>query len=341
MIFRHLIVGGTFDRLHLGHKKILDQAFKNGQKVTIGLTQKNLYKNKRLSAFIESYQKRKNNIIKYLQDNHWEKRAKFIPIVNFYGSTLTDRTIEAIVVSRNTKKNAEIINQKRKKLGFKALKIMVVDDFLAKDGKLLTSERIRLGEVDQEGNSYQLSIFKEQKKQLILPESLRPELRKPLGKVLISVKFIKLKKSPMVISVGDIITQKLLEVGIEPDLKIIDFRTRREKFSILNSQFPMNFQFSILKKYENRPGTVNISTALKLNKLIRQAVFKKQKLWLVIAGEEDLLTLPAILFAPLGSMVFYGQHDRGAIKIKVDLEIKNKVKKLLEKFTHEPESHVV
>ena len=332
MIFRHVIVGGTFDQLHLGHKKIFDQAFKNGQMVTIGLTQKNLYKNKKLSDFIESYQKRKNNIINYLKSNHWEKRAKFIPIVNFYGSTLTDKTIEAIVVSQETKEKAEIINQKRKKLGFKALKIMVVADFLAKDGKLLTSERIRLGEIDQEGNSYQLLILKESKKQLILPESLRPELRKPLGKVLSSVKFLNLKKSPMIISVGDIVTQKLLEVGIEPDLKIIDFRTRREKFSIFNSQFPINFQFSISKKYENRPGTVNIPTALKLKKLIRQAVLKKQKLWLVIAGEEDLLTLPAILFAPLGTIVFYGQHDRGAVRVIADEKTKKKVSRLLARF---------
>jgi len=52
----------------------------------------------------------------------------------------------------------------------------------------------------------------------------------------------------------------------------------------------------------------------------------------VIDGEEDLLTLPAILLAPLSSLVLYGQWDRGAVMVEVTEEMKNQVKKLLERF---------
>jgi len=338
----HIIIGGTFDHFHLGHQKLINKAFELGERVTIGLAERFLFKNKLLVTAIENYKTRKKNTVDYLIKNDWLSRSKFIPIVNFYGTTLTDKTIDAIVVSRATEKNAKIINQERKKINFPELKITVISDVLAEDGGLVTSERIRLGEINDEGKNYWQSVIpacrqagrnpQSKNNQLILPEEMREELRKPLGKVIESLKFIKSGKIPMIISVGDIVTQKLLEIGIDPDVKIIDFRTRRKQFSVSNFQFSMNFQFSKLQKYPNKAGTINIETTNKLKEVINNAAVKKQKYWLVIDGEEDLLTLPAILLAPLSSLVLYGQWDRGAVMVEVTEEMKNQVKKLLERF---------
>ncbi|PIQ72047.1 hypothetical protein COV87_00040, partial [Candidatus Roizmanbacteria bacterium CG11_big_fil_rev_8_21_14_0_20_37_16] len=44
------------------------------------------------------------------------------------------------------------------------------------------------------------------------------------------------------------------------------------------------------------------------------------------------LTLPAILFAPLNSLVLYGHWKHGIIAIVVDEEIKEKVRKIIKKF---------
>ena len=39
---------------------------------------------------------------------------------------------------------------------------------------------------------------------------------------------------------------------------------------------------------------------------------------IVVEGEEDLATLPAILYAPPGSVVVYGQPDEGSVLVKVN-----------------------
>jgi len=331
MKHHHVIIGGTFDHFHLGHKKLIDKAFRLGRRITTGISKKSLFKNKLLALTIEDYTTRKKNIVEYLKKNNWQDKVKFKPIVNFFGTTLIDKTIDAIVVSKLTKRNALIINQERKKIGFPELKIIIVDDILACDGHLLTSEKIRMGEIDRKGNQYQISNIKYQKERLILPEEMREELRRPLGRVIKpkefikSLKFLKSRKIPMIISVGDIITMELLKNDVYPDVKIIDFRCRRKEIPIPN-------KFSILKKYKNKPGTINIKTADRLKRLIKNAAINKQKSWLVIDGEEDLMALPAILFAPLHSLVLYGQMDLGVVMVEVTEEVKNKVKSILNLF---------
>ena len=55
--------------------------------------------------------------------------------------------------------------------------------------------------------------------------------------------------------------------------------------------------------------------------------------WIVVDGEEDLLTLPAILFAPPNSLVLYGHWQHGIIAVEVDEEMKEKIWKIIERFT--------
>ena len=52
-----------------------------------------------------------------------------------------------------------------------------------------------------------------------------------------------------------------------------------------------------------------------------------------IANEVPPLALPAILFAPLGSIVLYGQFDQGIIVNEVSEEKKAAIVKLLRQFT--------
>jgi uncharacterized protein (UPF0218 family) len=63
---------------------------------------------------------------------------------------------------------------------------------------------------------------------------------------------------------------------------------------------------------------------------VKEALAREGKTKIYVRGEEDLLTLPAILYAPEGSSVVYGQPDKGVVEVKIDAKTKNKVKKIIE-----------
>lgn len=309
--FQHIALGGTFDHFHKGHKALIDTALKYGNDVSIGITTPEMYKNKSIAHLIESFDERKKSLIEYLIKKKSLKRATFFPLSDIYGSTKSDGTIEAIVVSKSTYPNAIKINKLRAKKKLPELKIICIKDEKDENGKLISSERIRREEID---------------KTLFLPEYLREELRKPLGRVIKgkekelektvyqTIKFIKSVKPKMVIAVGDIIANSMEKVGLIPDVKIIDYRSRRQAI-----QKPKK----IGKTYINRPGTISKEAV---------AAIKSGKKLIVIEGEEDLLALPAILFAPLGSIVLYGQIDLGVVAVTVDEIIKQKIQKILSRF---------
>jgi len=334
--FSHVVLGGTFDHFHKGHQSLIKTAFKYGKKVAIGITTEKLTQHKRLRETIESYLVRKKNLLAYIHKKYGDGRVKIAPIYEFTGGADKIKSIEAIVVSRLTYPNALKINELRKKNNLKLLRIIIVKDVLAEDGKRISSERIRAGEIDRNGKCYTLHATGYTKHELIMPEYLREELRKPLGCVFKDTKDLlqcfKTLKWTMVIAIGDIIVDALMKQGIEPEVKIIDFRSRRKEFLISNFKFLFKSKFLNFKKYINEPGTINIKTAEKLQQMIRHPSGVEAKSWLVIDGEEDLLALPAILFAPLGSLVLYGHWQLGVVGVEVTEEIKEKVFQTIKKF---------
>lgn len=340
--FHHIVFGGTFNHFHRGHRKMLDLAFSLGKKVSLGITTKKLYQDKFLSGTIEDIKVRKKAVEEYLLAKKWRDRTQFFYIADIYGPSATDKTIDAVLVSKATYKNAKKINQVREELKLPPLKIVVAPDVTADDGQLITSERIRAGQIDREGNPYE-AVFKN-KKLLKLPKYLRSRLRVPLGKTFLGreeewqkvaervLRYINIMERVMVIAVGDIIAMSLEKVGFIPDVKIIDFRSRRkaiESIASASSGLKSSKQVSSLI---NIAGTININTSLELKKTIQKAVMEKKKYWFIVEGEEDLLALPAILFAPLGSVVLYGQMDLGVVAVTVTEEKKKEALILIKKF---------
>ena len=57
--------------------------------------------------------------------------------------------------------------------------IVIIEDVLAEDGKLINSERIRMGEIDRNGKVYELPTNHQSitNHYLKMPESLRPILQ--------------------------------------------------------------------------------------------------------------------------------------------------------------------
>ncbi|HEC76820.1 MAG TPA: DUF84 family protein [Thermoplasmatales archaeon] len=135
-------LGGTFDIIHEGHEKLLEKAFEIGEDVVIGLSSDGLVK--KFGKVAEKYEKRKRNLEKFLEKKGW--KAKIEKLDDEYGTTISEN-FDAIVVSPETKKNAEIINNIRRKKGLKPIKIICISYELSNDGIPISTSRIKNGEI--------------------------------------------------------------------------------------------------------------------------------------------------------------------------------------------------
>ena len=75
----------------------------------------------------------------------------------------------------------------------------------------------------------------------------------------------------------------------------------------------------------NPPGTITEEAI----KTIKDALETDKRAQIVIDGEEDLLTLIAVLHAPEKALVIYGQPKEGLVVIKVTENKKAEVRKIL------------
>jgi len=146
-------LGGTFDRLHLGHEAMLLKAFEVGNRVVIGVSSDAFVESMNKKHRIQTYAERVEAIRRFLRERGLLDRAVFVPLNDPYGPAVTDGEIEGIVVSDETEPRTKEINEIREEKGLKSLKVFRVAMVLAEDGKRISSTRIRLGEIDREGRT--------------------------------------------------------------------------------------------------------------------------------------------------------------------------------------------
>jgi pantetheine-phosphate adenylyltransferase len=327
--YSQAIVGGTFDRFHVGHKKLLDSAFAESENVTIGVSTEKLYRKKFLANTIEEYTKREAYIKDYIRKHNADNRTSLVAIEDIYGTTLKQKDIDVIFITEENSQAADLINQKRSEIGFSPLEIIIVPYVTGNDGQVISSERIRRGEIDRVGTSYQ-DIFRD--KSLTLPHRLRVLLRNPIDNVIQNIEdlFEGKENIPMIIAVGDIVALSLFERGRQADVSVVDFKTRRHELKDTEevSLHALNPTFSS----KNAAGKIENEAALLLGKSIDSFLQSGEKQTLKIIGEEDLLALPAILLAPLQSLVVYGLYDQGAVIVEVTEEKKQEIVEIVKKF---------
>ena len=141
-------LGGTFEPLHEGHKKLIDIAVKlGGENLTLGVTSDEMAK-KRLRSVLP-FEIRVKNVVSYVKKKYGFY-PKVVKIKDIYGDAIK-KNYDYIVVSPETYEAAILINKKRKEIGKNEIEIVKVDFVLAEDKKPISSTRIKNGEIDRYG----------------------------------------------------------------------------------------------------------------------------------------------------------------------------------------------
>ena len=141
-----VILGGTFDHLHPGHKALLEAAKSFGSFVRVGLTTDEFAKSLRRSDphldLMQSYEIRKKELDSYLKSRDF-KKYEIIIIEDRYGFALTAEDAEGIVVTEETYPTAVDINKLRALSNFDQLLILVIPFVYDENGIIISSRRIR------------------------------------------------------------------------------------------------------------------------------------------------------------------------------------------------------
>ena len=143
--YEKVAVGGTFDKFHDGHKKLLSTAFELGNQIEIGVTSEEFGG---LKGDIDSFEDRINYVKSFFSD---KSNFNVLSLDDPYGTTIFDEDFDAIVVSEETEPTAIKINEIRSSKGMDPLDIVVVSFVLAEDGVPISSTRIRQGKITKSG----------------------------------------------------------------------------------------------------------------------------------------------------------------------------------------------
>jgi len=149
--FGLVAMGGTFDMIHKGHLTLLSEAFSVSDKAIIGLTSDDmaLRKGKNLQ---NDYGKRFETLVKTIEKNFPNDEFEIKKLDNDFGPAVLQKEVQALVVSGETSKQGEILNQLRKQKNLPSVEVVVVPMVLAKDGTRISTTRIKNQEIDYDGN---------------------------------------------------------------------------------------------------------------------------------------------------------------------------------------------
>lgn len=119
-------------------------------------------------------------------------------------------------------------------------------------------------------------------------------------------------------------TADFLEAGFKPDIVVVDFLVMRSAASGGIRKIVDGYKVPT-KHVRNPPATITGE----LQEALKNAA---PPVKIIVEGEEDLAVLPALLAAPAGSVVAYGQPGKGVVLVEANGEKKKEIEKILRRF---------
>ena len=149
----NVALGGTFDPVHDGHRKLFERAFELGD-VTVGLTSDELApKTRHVERYVRPYDRRKRDLEAELAPRAEEHDRQFaVRKLTEPTGIAVEPEFDALIVSPETKAGGERINEIRRESGHGPLEVVIVEHVPAEDGERISSTRIVAGEIDEHGN---------------------------------------------------------------------------------------------------------------------------------------------------------------------------------------------
>jgi pantetheine-phosphate adenylyltransferase len=322
--YLHAGLGGTFDRFHSGHKELIDTALSVAEKISVGITIDSFTKAKKYAEVIESFEARKKQLEELYRQEIESGRMRTFPLKDAVGPTLSDMTIDCVVVTKHTLPGARIINRKRTEVSLQELPIVVADLIKDDEGEYISSTRIRSGQISRGGRVYGNLLSQT----IILTDRQRQQLMSPYGIAIKESnvkKFINKAQSTQVAVVGDTSLSTFILQNNDVHLGIYDNKAQRLPTTVVeqsleekkNTKYTLNF-------CTNNAGEITSQAVVLITKTL-----KKPLQLIKVEGEEDLLVVPLILTMPLQSLIIYGQPGSGMMMIEVTEEIKESMADLI------------
>jgi len=148
--YKTVATGGTFDHIHRGHVALLARSFEAGDTVVIGVTS-DAFARKEGKNPDQSYEERLRALETLIHRKFPGRKYIIAKLDDYFGPGIASPDVQAIVVTKETAPRVPIANALREAKGYPPLEVVVVEYELADDSMLISSTRIRQGEIDTEG----------------------------------------------------------------------------------------------------------------------------------------------------------------------------------------------
>lgn len=138
------LFGGTFDRLHMAHRVLLEVALNLAKQVTIGVTSDEMVQGKVAAEKIHPFQERVNQLKEYLKDQNYQGRFVIVQLTKPEGTSEELEDADAMIVSEETHSILDKINSVRISSGLAPLVKIFVPYILTNSGRPYRSTDFRL-----------------------------------------------------------------------------------------------------------------------------------------------------------------------------------------------------
>ncbi|NYT03201.1 MAG: DUF359 domain-containing protein [Candidatus Methanofastidiosa archaeon] len=149
---------------------------------------------------------------------------------------------------------------------------------------------------------------------LVLTESLRLKLKSPMGLLIegdvesVMDRLLPMLENKRVISVGDVVSQNLINYGVFPELVIVDGRN-------LRAEIDDAIDCDETTTVENPQSEITGELWVAIERFLRDKTKRFKKI--LVEGEEDLAVMPAVIHGNEDTVVLYGQPGKGVVIIEV------------------------